>query len=197
MEIYLLRHGTSIANERQLVCGASDYPLSINGLKQAKNICAHLADVSFSRIYTSPLSRARNTILQLSSDILPELVNEIKELDTGDVSHITLKELWNADSRFRRPWLTPDLRYPGGESFREMVERIDSWYKKILKNWLEHEKVLIVGHEGTLRSIYLNILNMELKNYPDFSIGNCDYLYFKILGGKICEKKHVKYLDVI
>jgi broad specificity phosphatase PhoE len=196
MEIYLLRHGTSTANERQLVCGASDYPLSEKGNRQAIEICAHLDRILFNRIYTSSLTRAKNTISSLNGNVVPVLVEEIKELDTGDVSHITLDELWASDIRYKRPWLTPELRYPGGENFNEMIARITRWYEEQLKIWMSGEKILIVGHEGTLRSIYMKIMGLDIKNYPEFSIDNCDYLYFKILPGSFIEVTHVKYVDL-
>jgi broad specificity phosphatase PhoE len=197
MEIYLLRHGVSTANERQLVCGASDYPLSEKGGQQAIDVCVHLNEISFDRIYTSPLSRAKNTIQYLDGNISPVIANEIKELNTGAVSHITLDNLWAFDIRFMRPWLTPNLRYPSGETFNEMVSRITQWYEKEIECWSDYEKILIVGHEGTLRSIYLKIFNLEMKKYPDFKIGNCDYLYFKILAGQLSDYRHIKFSDIV
>jgi broad specificity phosphatase PhoE len=196
MEIYLLRHGTSTANERQLVCGASDYPLSEKGNRQAIEICAHLDRIVFNRIYTSPLTRAKNTISSLNANVVPVLVEEIKELDTGDVSHITLDELWASDIRYKRPWLTPELRYPGGENFNEMIARITRWYEEQLKIWTFDEKILIVGHEGTLRSIYMKIMRFSINNYPEFAIDNCDYLHFKNVSGSSFEVDHVKFMDV-
>ena len=196
MEIYLLRHGVSTANERQLVCGASDYPLSEKGSQQAIDICVRLSEISFDRIYTSSLSRARSTIQYLNGSISKVVVDEIKELNTGTVSHLTLEDLWAFDIRYMRPWLTPNLRYPGGETFNEMVSRITQWYNKEVECWSDCEKILIVGHEGTLRSIYLKIFNLEMEKYPDFKIGNCDYLYFNILAGQLCDYKHIKFSDI-
>jgi broad specificity phosphatase PhoE len=196
MEIYLLRHGTSTANERQLVCGASDYPLSEKGNEQAIDICVHLNKIPFDRIYTSSLSRAKNTIKYLDSNRHPIIVDEIKELNTGVVSHMALNDLWLSDIRYMRPWLTPNLRYPGGETFNEMVTRITQWYDKEIEFWSDNEKILIVGHEGTLRSIYLKIFNLEVKSYPAFKIGNCDYLYFNVSAGQLSDYRHIKFFGI-
>lgn len=196
MEIYLLRHGTSTANELKLVCGDSDYPLSEKGICQADNICAHLNRINFDRIYTSPLTRAKDTISNLNNIVVPIIVDEIKELNTGEVSHITLDELWASDFRYKRPWLTPNLRYPGGENFNEMIFRITNWYNEHVKIWADYERILIVGHEGTLRSIYMRIMGLEVNNYPEFHIDNCDYLYFKSVNGYLLSTEHVKFMDV-
>lgn len=192
MELYLLRHGSSLANEEKLVCGSCDYALSRKGIEQASNVCKELRKIPFTRIYSSPLSRAVNTIAELNSHITVSIQEQIKELNTGDVSHITLPELWSSDERYRKPWLYPDMRYPGGETFREMITRITNWYIFHAECWSDDDKILIVGHEGTLRTIYLNIMGLELIDYPDFIIGNCDYLYFESIDSKLNRFEHIK-----
>lgn len=191
MELYLLRHGASVANERMLVCGSADYPLSLTGMKQAAIARRNLDLIAFDHIYTSSLSRAINTIAGMKQRTEIMIEEQINELDTGDVSHITLPDLWERDARFRRPWLSPDLRYPGGETFREMTTRISSWFESNFCSWGNQCKVLIVGHEGTLRTIYLRLMGLTLDNYPDFSIGNCDYLYFELSGADVHRYEHV------
>lgn len=193
MELYLLRHGASVANESKLVCGAADYPLSEKGMLQAEIVRSKLRSIPFDRIYTSSLSRAIDTIAGLNqrTDLLIE--EHIKELDTGDVSHITLPELWASDERFRRPWLSPDLRYPGGETFREMIDRISSWFERHSRSWGSEERVLVVGHEGTLRVIYFKLMGLVLAEYPDFPIGNCDHLYFELSDGGVLRYEHVPF----
>lgn len=197
MKIYILRHGTSVANERMLVCGASDYPLSKNGFEQAEIISAHLKAINFDHIYSSPLSRARNTVPFFERNFEIRICEELKELNTGSVSHITLPELWRNDERFRKPWLYPELRYPDGETFREMVTRVSEWFKEHEKLWKLNEKILIVGHEGTLRSIYSYIFRLGLSDYPDFLIGNCDYFLFDLNGGIIERYEHVELKGLI
>lgn len=192
LELYLLRHGASTANERRLVCGSEDFPLSQTGLEQANKVCRHLERIPFTRIYTSSLSRARNTIAQLANGACPICVEqELVELNTGAVSHLTLDTLWGRDARYQRPWLHPDLRYPEGECFREMVSRITGWYDRESPEWERDETVLIVGHEGTLRSILLRLLERELSDYPDFPIGNCDLLHITLVPGNAMTYRHI------
>ena len=197
MEIYLLRHGSSLANENRLVCGAFDYPLSNKGVEQALFISEHLSKVSFTKIYTSPLSRAINTISKLENVVQPIIVEQLKELDTGKVSHITLDELWSKNKEFIRPWLSPKLRYPEGENFHEMTQRIIKWYSMKKFCWSDEDKILIVGHEGTLRTIFLYIMNLNLDKYPEFLIENCDYLKFTFNNSSIIDFKHIKFSDLL
>ena len=58
MYLYLVRHGQSVGNERQLFFGAKDYPLTPLGREQAKQAADKLREASFTRCVASPLSRA-------------------------------------------------------------------------------------------------------------------------------------------
>lgn len=196
LEIYLLRHGASTANEQMLVCGSSDYPLSPKGISQAELVSQHLSKIPFDHIYASPLSRVRETLTNFNQKNNVTFAHELKELNTGSVSHITLPELWEKDTRYRQPWLSPELRYPKGETFREMTNRIISWYKIQQASWKDGNKILIAGHEGTLRSIYMYLFNLNLSNYPDFAIGNCDYLKFELKEEQITACSHYKLADL-
>lgn len=124
MDIYLLRHGQSTSNALRLVCGAADYPLSEAGKIQAQNVCAHLMSIKFTKIYSSPLSRALQTIEYLKTSIEVCIEPELIELDTGEVSHISVDELWAREPRHRYQGLNPFLHYPGGECLDDMLSRI-------------------------------------------------------------------------
>ena len=59
--LYLVRHGQSVGNERQLFFGHSDHPLTELGREQAKQAADKLKEVSFTRCVSSDLSRAMDT----------------------------------------------------------------------------------------------------------------------------------------
>jgi broad specificity phosphatase PhoE len=180
MDIYLLRHGLSTSNELRLVCGAADYPLSEVGKIQAQNICAHLMNIKFTKIYSSPLMRALQTIEHLRTSIQVSIEPELIELDTGEVSHISVDELWAREPRYRYQGLNPFLRYPGGECLDDMLTRIRDWYQRRLDEWTDDDVILIAGHEGTVCGILHHLLDIEVRHYPTFNVGNCDYVHISI-----------------
>ena len=61
MKIYLIRHGETDWNLEQRLQGATDIPLNENGLELARETAKGLQDVPFDVVYTSPLTRARQT----------------------------------------------------------------------------------------------------------------------------------------
>lgn len=180
MDIFLLRHGLSTSNEMRLVCGAADYPLSETGKIQSEHVCSHLNQYRFSKIYASPLKRALQTIENLERQVEISIEPELIELDTGEVSHIGVDELWSSEPRYRYQGLNPDLHYPGGESLNDMLGRIGLWYDRCSNEWKQDEVVLIAGHEGTVCGILHKLLALCITHYPTFNVGNCDYVHINI-----------------
>jgi broad specificity phosphatase PhoE len=72
LQIILLRHGSSIANEGQILQGQLDSPLSEAGILQARRLAQQwsIEGKHFDRIITSPLSRAHDTA-RILSELLP------------------------------------------------------------------------------------------------------------------------------
>lgn len=180
MDIYLLRHGLSTSNEKRLVCGAADYPLSETGRIQAKRICDHLGNIPFTRIYSSPLSRALQTIEKLQRQVEINIAPELIELDTGEVSHISVDELWAREPRYRYQGLHPNLKYPSGECLHDMLTRVADWFDSAMLTWAKSDTVLIAGHEGTVCGILHKLLSLDISHYPTFLIGNCDYVQVEL-----------------
>ena len=140
----------------------------------------HLSGIKFTRIYSSPLLRAKQTIEPLGCAVQVSIEPELIELDTGEGSHICVDELFEKEPRYRYQGLNPDLRYPGGESLNEMLTRIGSWYVRTSQQWLQSDIVLISGHEGTVCGILHKLLSLNCNQYPTFIINNCDYVHVTI-----------------
>lgn len=180
MEIYLLRHGASTSNEKRIVCGAADYPLSEKGKAQAYQVCQTLNNIPFTHVYTSPLSRARETIANLTCSSNTIIEEELVELNTGLVSHITVDELWETEPRYRYQGLDPDFKYPEGECLNDMLLRVGNWFEKRFIEWNSSDTILIAGHEGTVCGILHRLLKLQIDHYPTFTIGNCEYIRITI-----------------
>ena len=60
-EFYIVRHGETAANSRNVVQGQNDVPLNETGLAQAARLAERLKAVHFDAVYASDLSRAMRT----------------------------------------------------------------------------------------------------------------------------------------
>ncbi len=151
MKIYLVRHGQTDYNLKNLFQGITDNPLNETGIKQAEELAQMLKEVKFDVIFSSPLRRALQTaeiIRRENTGNPPIIVDErLREIDMGEWEgkHApTIKE--NYRELFEEIWKDPfKFNPPGGERFRDMVERLRSFLNDLKSS--DYENVLIVAHQ--------------------------------------------------
>ena len=77
LEILIVRHGHSVANDLGIFAGATDVPLSQIGNQQAELVSNYiLQNYTIDAIYSSELSRAKNTVSLVSEKLaIPIITN--------------------------------------------------------------------------------------------------------------------------
>ena len=154
MYLYLVRHGQSVGNERQLFFGWSDHPLTELGREQARQAAEMLKEVNFTRCVSSDLVRAWDTALACMEGrgIEVEAAPALREQDMGDLEDLTFDQAMErggeAFARMLADWTRVDP--PGGESVVHMKERIGQCVDEIVRRG---EDTLIVAHNGSLSLI--------------------------------------------
>ena len=154
MYLYLVRHGQSVGNERQLFFGWSDHPLTELGREQARQAAEKLKEVSFTRCLSSDLTRAWDTarICVESRGIEVEAAPALREQDLGALEDLTFAQAQErhgeAFERMLADWAHVDP--PGGESVAHMKQRVGACVDRIVRLG---EDTLIVAHNGSLSLI--------------------------------------------
>ena len=94
-EIYLIRHGESQANERDVFLGHGDLDLTEKGKKQAELTAEYLKACHFDVIYSSDLLRAYHTAEATAKKVgLPIVKDErLREIDAGEWDFKTFDDL--------------------------------------------------------------------------------------------------------
>ena len=169
MYLYLVRHGQSVGNERQLFFGWSDHPLTDLGREQARQAAEKLKEVSFTRCVSSDLARAWDTALACvgGRGIEVEAEPALREQDMGDFEDLTFAQArercGESFERMLADWIHVDP--PGGESVAHMIQRVGACVDGIVRRG---EDTLIVAHNGSL-SLILNHFGLaresELMNH--------------------------------
>jgi probable phosphoglycerate mutase len=132
-----VRHGESEANVADIVAGSRDVPLTARGRVQAGAIAERLADFAAVAIYTSALSRARDTAEIVAASLrLPVFV--VPELAERD---------WGAWEGRPRAGLDRAADPPGGETATVFADRVLRGLAGV--DW--RVPAVIVGHSGTFR----------------------------------------------
>jgi len=138
--IYLLRHGETVWNTEQRLQGQLDSPLTQKGLRQAAKNGEKLRSLiqgNEIRVVSSPLGRTLETAKIVASEIGvdPEGIEtdeRLKELSYGEWEGMTKTDIERNDlsrykNRINDRWNVPA---PGGESYKDVAERLDSWLKE-------------------------------------------------------------------
>ena len=162
---YLARHGETDWNRARRIQGQADIPLNQSGRAQAGLLGQRLADVSFSAIYASDLSRAMETARLAAGEGASELVpvRELREIAYGEWEGLTFAEAEARDPEgFAERMLRQNVRYapPGGENVEQFVERVRQFHVRVRARHGSGERLLVVGHSGSLLALLVCLLDM-------------------------------------
>jgi alpha-ribazole phosphatase len=178
--LLLIRHGrTNLLNEYRY-WGSTDIPLNDDGIKQAEQIKDRLAKEKITHVYSSTLSRARDTA-KITAEAHHKTITVCAELDEcnfGYAEGLTYKEIEK-----KHPSLAKELAgmgnitFPGGESMDQFYIRTRSFLKRLEKNQPQ-DVIAVVAHAGSLRMLICHLLELEHKNWYKFFL---DYASLSVI----------------
>lgn len=123
MRIFLIRHG----RQSDTRCNV-DVDLAEEGKRQADLVGRRMQVWGVDRLVSSNLIRARQTAEIMNAHLrLPhEVEPDLKELDFGEMEGLDDDQIADRFAGFKRRQqrMDLDLRYPGGESASDLLERV-------------------------------------------------------------------------
>ena len=175
-QLFIVRHGETVWNREGRIQGHTDVALSDKGKDQAARLADRLSSVSFDAAYASDLCRASATaslILQ-GRDVPLYPTSRLREYHKGAFEGMTDAELRAQFPDEYPSYVSKDLDYApeGGESTRDVSDRMSSVICEIKERHL-NERVLVVGHGGSMRAAMMALLGMPLDANWRFVFGNC------------------------
>ena len=165
-KIYLIRHAESWANENGLYGGITDYPLSERGKDQALELAERLRNIEFGAIYSSPLSRAYDTIKPLAErQGKPILIEpDLTEIHVGEWEGIPWNELKQKYPK-ETTYITETQHHfgmKGGEPTDNVARRMAEVLRKIAQENLG-KIVAVASHIQAIRAFICNIQNIPYE----------------------------------
>jgi len=166
--VAFLRHGSTAWNEEGRMQGRRDIPLSERGRAAVR---AWRLPVAFAgpatasaKWLSSPLSRAVETAEILSGGV-PQCEPALIEMDWGQWEGFGLDELRRrfGDEFARNEAAGLDFRPPGGESPRDVRDRVVRWLGEIAAR---PEPVVAVTHKGVLRAVLAAATGWDMTCKP-------------------------------
>ena len=170
--LILLRHGQSQWNLENRFTGWKDVPLTKKGIQEAKYAGQLIKKhkLSIDLIFTSNLQRAIETarlaVLKMDLKHLWNSKNELiikknqalNERDYGDLVGLNKKETAKKFGEkqvhvWRRSF---DISPPGGESLKEVVNRVKPYFELEIKTKiLDQKNILVAAHGNSLRAMMI------------------------------------------
>jgi 2,3-bisphosphoglycerate-dependent phosphoglycerate mutase len=142
VEVVYETHATSEDNEAGIATGWLPGKLSAAGREQARELGDRRRNDGLSVVFTSDLNRAVETAeLAFAGSELPVVRDaRLRECNFGDLNG-TAEPLHDRVAQI-------DVSYPGGESWRQAVERVAAFLDE-LRRVRDGERVLVIGHSAT------------------------------------------------
>lgn len=172
--VLLVRHGRTPTTGSVLPGRAPDLHLAPVGLEQAHRVADRIAPLRPAAVYTSPMERTRETAAPIArtAGLRTRTAGGLIECDFGDWTGKPLSSL-----RRRKEWAkvqhSPSIfRFPGGESFSEMSQRM---WDQLLVLVADHggETIVAVSHADPIKAAIAMAMGSHLDEFQRVVVSPC------------------------
>ncbi len=144
VEIVFETHSTTTDNERGIATGWLDSALSEAGKQQAAALGDRRRGDNVAAVFTSDLGRAVETAkLAFGGSGIPiHRDSRLRECNYGVLNGTPVGQLEAQRSRHI------DEPFPSGESYRQVVDRVEDFLNDVSRKW-DGKRIVVIGHSAT------------------------------------------------
>lgn len=168
-QVYFVRHGQTIWNVENKICGATDIALTELGHKQAVETGKKILEqgIKADEILYSPLIRAKDTALHIAeiTGIPAREEARLKEQNFGKYESTP-----RDGAEFREAKKQFVNCYEGGESMLHLAQRIYNLLDEVAAS---DKTYILVAHNGIARVVQSYFYEMTNEEYAAFGVVNC------------------------
>ena len=179
--IIFVRHGKTPTTGTQLPGRAPNLHLSDEGKSQAEMIAKEIEKSSssflgkgVSAIYASPMERTQETARPIAKalNLRVRTLKGLNECDFGDWTGRRLRDLSKLKSWSTVQKKPSSFRFPNGESFTEMQNRMLRTVDKIRERH-PGETIVCVSHADPIKAILASAVGTPLDLFQRIMVGPC------------------------
>lgn len=171
-QVYFTRHGQTIWNVENKICGAADIELTELGHRQAQELGESIRQqgLPIDEILYSPLIRAAETARHISevTGVPMRMEPRLKEQNFGKYES-TARD--GAEFQVAKTHFID--HFEGGETMLHLSQRIYNLLDEIRQE-SDQKTYLLVAHNGIARIINSYFYDMQNEEFARFGIGNCE-----------------------
>ena len=158
---YIVRHGNTELNYREVLQGQIDSPLTKEGYEDANFLSKKFKKTKFDAIFSSDLGRAFTTAYIIADNIgyKKEIFRckDFREIDYGD---LTFKKKGDVIDLYNQLKADSNFKFKNGESHNEVKKRVLKKFNDIKG----YKNVLVVSHNNPIRAILSEGLNKDFNS---------------------------------
>ena len=170
--VLLVRHGQTPKTGIILPGRAPGLHLADEGRRQADAVARRIARLPrVAAVYTSPLERARETAVAITSarGLALRVEHGLNECDVGEWTGLPLKRV-----RRKPEWQLvrhhpSGFRFPGGESFMEMQARVTAALARLVERH-PGETIVAVSHADPIKAAVAHALGLHLDLFQRLTV---------------------------
>lgn len=201
-KLFLVRHGNSTWNQKELFTGWVNVTLSAKGIDEATRAGIALSKEKIDIVFTSELLRAQMTaaiimiysenpplVFQPQDGADPKFIHNAQEVTTGIIAQelnercygslqglnkAATSEKYGADQvlLWRRSF---DEVPPDGESLAMVCQRVIPYYQAVIEPLLaEGKNILIAAHGNSLRALIMHIEKIPSEEIAKLEIATSE-----------------------
>lgn len=164
----LVRHGQTMWNREQIFRGQTDVPLSPEGLAQAEATALALKEVPLAAVYTSRLTRARQTAVAIASyhGLTPQEEPGLLDMSFGAWEGLGVEEVAERYPELYRRWRTAPhtVTFPGGEGLAEVRRRVEELLARLPAKH-PGQTICLVSHRVVNKVLLLAVLGLGNEHF--------------------------------
>lgn len=170
--IYFTRHGQTIWNVENKICGATDIALTELGHEQARALGRKILEegLKIDEILYSPLMRAKDTALEISQITGIPADEEVRLMEQNFGKYESTPRNGAEFQEMKKNFVN---HFGNGETMLHLAQRIYNLLDEI-KVKSGDKTYLLVAHNGIARVVHSYFNDMTNEEYAAFGIKNCE-----------------------
>jgi len=164
MRVFLVRHGQTDGNKKELIQGWLDLKLNETGINQSKLLAKRLKKENIDVFYSSDLKRAVMTTDEIKKYFpgKPWIRSKIlRERNFGILEGVHVKHYYELlDSYGIKNY---EFRPPFGESYLDVRRRAELFFREIKRKYAG-QNVVVVSHGAFNRAFLSYLMDISLKD---------------------------------
>lgn len=182
-QIIFLRHGQAKNNTDRILAGRTEgIPLTETGIKQAEHTAELLQHMNISKVYSSPIQRAKHTaeIVGKHNSLDVTIDERLIELDMGKFTGMPYDEIFTNHGNVFMKFYNGELEiaHNGVETFSDVKKRVLGIVDHVIENHPD-ENVVLVTHMDPIKAMLSTIVDLSATNLFELIIANASLNIFR------------------